>query len=58
MRLGVKYSGEIRRFFLMPAFLGTGLNKSKASSEIHGIAEPTKIKKRHFRAGFQEHYTE
>jgi ribosomal protein S5 len=41
----VKHSFEISRFCLIPAFLGTGINKGKASSEIHEIAEPAEMKK-------------
>jgi len=45
MRPGVKHSCAISRFCLIPAFVGTGVNKGKASSEIHEIAEPAEMKK-------------
>jgi hypothetical protein len=50
-RPGVKHSFEISRFCLIPAFLGTGINKGKASSENHGIAEPAEMKNRDLKVG-------
>jgi hypothetical protein len=58
IRPAVKHSREIIVFCLIPTFLGAGVNKGKASSEINGIAEPTEMKNRNFRAGFHERCTE